>query len=168
MSTTVEFKDVIEGMHKDLEGFFDKYDGDSNGKITYGEIVEALKKANKKNPEKIATFLFRNDTDKDGELSIDEVKARIVRMNQENIENVLNWEVEAFCKKYDLDGDKKITRKEVLERFTKLGALHPETITDSIFRQMDLNKDGEITVEEIREYTRKKKFGSFLTTAPKQ
>ncbi|KAN0034811.1 hypothetical protein ACTFIV_001343 [Dictyostelium citrinum] len=168
MSATIHYKDIVKQMNKDLEGFFDKYDSDRNGKITHLEMVESLKKAGKKNPERIAAFLFKNDTDKNGELSIEEVKVRIGRMNSENIETVLNWDIERFIRDNDKDGDKKVTRQEVLERFTKQGALDPERITEGIFRQMDLNKDGEITVDEIREFNRKKKFSFLDSSAPKQ
>ncbi|KAN0055717.1 hypothetical protein ACTA71_011600 [Dictyostelium dimigraforme] len=168
MSATVHYKDIVKGMERDLQGFFDKYDGDRNGKITQCEMVEALKKAGKKNPEKIASFLFRNDTDKDGELSIDEVKARIGRMNSENIENVLNWDVEKFIKDSDKDGDRKITKDELIQRFSKRGALDAQRIADAIFKQMDLNNDGEITPNEIKEFNRKKKFSFLDSSAPKQ
>ncbi|KAK5576593.1 hypothetical protein RB653_007737 [Dictyostelium firmibasis] len=168
MSTTVYYKDIVKQMNRDLEGFFDKYDSDHNKKITRQEMEDALARSGKKNPEKITAFLFRNDTDKNGELSIDEVKVRIGRMNSENIENVLNWDVERFIQQNDKNGDGKITRQEVLQRFTQQGALDPERITDGIFRQMDLNKDDEITANEIKEYNRKKKFSFLDSSAPKQ
>ncbi|KAM9962524.1 hypothetical protein ACTFIR_005432 [Dictyostelium discoideum] len=168
MSATVHYKDIVKGMNRDLESFFEKYDSDRNGKITHIEIVEALRKAGKKNPERIAAFLFRDDTDKNGELTIEEAKLRIGRMNNEKIENVLNWDVERFIKDNDKDGDRKITRDEVLKRFTEQGALDPEHITDAIFRQMDLNHDGVITCDEIKEFNRKKKFSFLDSSAPKQ
>ncbi|KAM9986438.1 hypothetical protein ACTFIY_010856 [Dictyostelium cf. discoideum] len=168
MSATVHYKDIVKGMNKDLESFFEKYDSDRNGKITRVEIVESLTRAGKKNPERIAAFLFRDDTDKNGELSIEEAKLRIGKMNNEKIENVLNWDVERFIKENDKDGDGKVNRSEVLRRFTEQGALDPEQITDSIFRQMDINRDGEITCNEIKEFNRKKKFSFLDSSAPKQ
>lgn len=58
MSATVHYKDIRKGMEKDLESLFKKYDSDRNGKITYIEIVETLRKAGKKNPERIGNYLF--------------------------------------------------------------------------------------------------------------
>ncbi|KAM9991700.1 hypothetical protein ACTFIZ_005116 [Dictyostelium cf. discoideum] len=168
MSTTVHYKDIVNGMNKDLESFFEKYDTDRSGKITRVEMIESLKKAGKKNPERIAAFLFRDDIDNNGELTVEEAKLRIGRMNNEKIENILNWDIERFLKENDKDGDRKVTRGEVLKRFTDQGAVDPEHITDSIFKQMDINRDGEITCNEIKEFNRKKKFSFLDSSAPKQ
>ncbi|KAK2533890.1 hypothetical protein Q9233_004427 [Columba guinea] len=95
---------------------------------------------------KFAQHAFRTfDKNGDGTIDFREFICALSITSRGSFEQKLNW---AF-NMYDLDGDGKITRVEMLEIIED--GLTPEQRVDKIFSKMDKNKDDQITLDEFKE-----------------
>ncbi|XP_007538232.1 guanylyl cyclase-activating protein 3 isoform X1 [Erinaceus europaeus] len=91
------------------------------------------------------------DMNKDGFIDFLEFIAAINLVVQGKIEQKLKW----YFKLYDVDGNGTIDKKELLTIFMAVQALKgqqtlsPEEFTDLVFHKIDINNDGELTLEEF-------------------
>ncbi|XP_006164267.2 guanylyl cyclase-activating protein 3 isoform X1 [Tupaia chinensis] len=91
------------------------------------------------------------DLNKDGFIDVLEFIAAVNLIVQGKMEQKLKW----YFKLYDADGNGSIDKKELLNIFMAVQALNgqqalsPEEFTNLVFRKIDINNDGELTLEEF-------------------
>ncbi|XP_018412387.1 PREDICTED: guanylyl cyclase-activating protein 3 [Nanorana parkeri] len=103
--------------------------------------------ANKYIEQVFSTF----DMNKDGFIDFLEFIAAINLVLRGKIDQKLKW----YFKLYDADGNGSIDRKELLSIITAVQAINghqgmsPEEFTALLFQKIDVNGDGELTLEEF-------------------
>uniref|UniRef100_A0A2K6F746 Guanylate cyclase activator 1C n=1 Tax=Propithecus coquereli TaxID=379532 RepID=A0A2K6F746_PROCO len=91
------------------------------------------------------------DMNKDGFIDFFEFIAAINLIVREKMQQKLKW----YFKLYDADGSGSIDKNELLDIFIGVQALggqqtlSPEEFTNLVFRKIDINNDGELTLEEF-------------------
>ncbi|KAM9995860.1 hypothetical protein ACTFIY_002060 [Dictyostelium cf. discoideum] len=152
---------IYEQIEKDVEKIIGQYDGDKNGEVTINEAIEFFKRMGSKYPEKCAIELFKMyDLDNDGKISYDEIQEEIFKryqdkVREDQIRQYFQDDIEAFLLRYDKNRDNKIDLKELEQCFESIGSDHPKENADHIFTEIDINRDGYLTIDEIKNYCRK-------------
>ncbi|XP_020855507.1 guanylyl cyclase-activating protein 3 [Phascolarctos cinereus] len=91
------------------------------------------------------------DKNKDGFIDFLEFIAAVNLVIQGKIDQKLKW----YFKLYDADGNGSIDRKELLNIFMAIQAingqntLNAQEFTNLVFEKIDVNNDGELTLEEF-------------------
>ncbi|KAL7983476.1 hypothetical protein Chor_000352 [Crotalus horridus] len=91
------------------------------------------------------------DTNKDGFIDYLELLAAINLVIRGKIDQKLKW----YFKLYDIDGSGTIDKKEVISILMAVQTINnnqdmtPEELTSLIFQKIDVNSDGELTLEEL-------------------
>ncbi|KAK9402263.1 GUCA1A: Guanylyl cyclase-activating protein 1 [Crotalus adamanteus] len=91
------------------------------------------------------------DTNKDGFIDYLELLAAINLVIRGKIDQKLKW----YFKLYDIDGSGTIDKKEVISILMAVQTINnnqdmtPEELTSLIFQKIDVNNDGELSLEEL-------------------
>lgn len=113
-----------DGMKHHGARMMERVDTDSDGKISAEEFAE------------IGTGnLIKADTDGNGELSVDEIETAMEAQRKKRMERM-------FLRRFDVDGDGKITVAELKDR------------QDKRFALLDADNDGSLTSDEFRKARR--------------
>ncbi|XP_006905553.2 guanylyl cyclase-activating protein 3 [Pteropus alecto] len=97
------------------------------------------------------------DMNKDGFIDFLEFIAAVNLVVRGKMEQKLKW----YFKLYDADGNGSIDKKELLNIFMTVQTLNgqqtlsPEEFTSLVFHKIDINHDGELTLEEFIDGTKK-------------
>ncbi|EGC28857.1 hypothetical protein DICPUDRAFT_59151 [Dictyostelium purpureum] len=143
--------DVCKKIEEDIESMLQKYDKNGDKSLTRGEIVESLSQINARNPLKTALLIFKRlDTNRDGTISINEIRNNATQLNQKNLEDAIRREVTQILDNHDKNGDQKITLDEMVESLIKTSNLDKEKTADIYFYEIDTDKDGVLTVDELK------------------
>ncbi|XP_051847161.1 guanylyl cyclase-activating protein 3 [Antechinus flavipes] len=91
------------------------------------------------------------DKNKDGFIDFLEFIAAVNLVLQGKVDQKLKW----YFKLYDADGNGSIDRKELLNIFMEIQAINGQNILNAqelanlVFEKIDVNNDGELTLEEF-------------------
>ncbi|XP_044298289.1 guanylyl cyclase-activating protein 3 [Varanus komodoensis] len=91
------------------------------------------------------------DLNKDGFIDFLEFIAAINLVIRGKIDQKLKW----YFKLYDADGNGTIDKRELVSIFSAIQAINgnqemsPEAFTNMVFQKIDVNNDGELTLEEF-------------------
>uniref|UniRef100_A0A8C4RQF5 Guanylate cyclase activator 1C n=1 Tax=Erpetoichthys calabaricus TaxID=27687 RepID=A0A8C4RQF5_ERPCA len=138
----------------DIHHWYNKFMRESpSGLLTLYELKAILglqgmnDEANGYIEQVFATF----DMNQDGFIDFVEYVAALSLILKGKIDQKLKW----YFKLYDVDGNGKIDRDELLSIFKAIQAINrqtdmsPEEITNLVFEKIDVNGDGELTLEEF-------------------
>lgn len=132
---------------QELKKVFMELDTNNDGQLSYEEIVNGYKKFyGSGNPTQIADIIFEKvDADKNGSISYEEfIRATI------DLDKVINEKkLEYAFKLFDQNGDGFIQANEIKNVLGKDMDVDDE-IWKTIIQEVDLNGDGEITLDEFR------------------
>ncbi|EER11618.1 Calcium-dependent protein kinase, putative [Perkinsus marinus ATCC 50983] len=136
-----------------LKQIFISIDKNGDGQLTVHEIIEGINHADLKEvPENLAEIMKQVDADGSGVIDYTEFIAATLD-RKKYIQEDLLW---AAFRVFDVDGDGKITRKELSQ------VLHNGTVSDlveghldEILGEVDADGDGEIDFEEFVTMMRK-------------
>ncbi len=155
----------------DFEAMFKKIDANNDGKITkeeFAKLPDEIKAKGEKG-ERIAQMITKKsdelftklDADKSGDLSMEEAKkfdlAALVGGNK-----AVSKDPEAEFAKLDKDNDKKLSKDEFQKALDEIIAVNPDKAdrikqkTESMFSDLDGNKDGSLTIDEFKTFNMKK------------
>ncbi|KAM9989088.1 hypothetical protein ACTFIY_005122 [Dictyostelium cf. discoideum] len=152
---------------EEVQKMLDTYDTNKDGEITKAEAVEYFKGKKAYNPERSAIYLFQvYDKDNDGKITIKELAGDIdfdkalkeykeKKAKSKYQEKEVEEDIEAFILRHNKDDNTDITKDELIQGFKETGAKDPEKSANFILTEMDENKDGTITVKELRVYYQK-------------
>lgn len=136
-----------------IKSLFDKYDNDKNGKLNKDELYALLENDLGMTEEQAQIYLHLLDKDGDGCISYKEFETWF--RSGEHLQSITNLtrfyylkKAVEFFKKYDLDDNGAIDRKEfgkLFEDFAKNG----EQTMDAFMDALDLDKNGLISFEEL-------------------
>lgn len=133
---------------KEMKDVFKMFDKDGSGKISSSEIGSLLYSLGREvTEEEIQKLLEECDKDKSGSVELNEFIAYMepfYKFSNDKIEEI----VSAF-KFFDLDGNGYINMEEFKNILTKFGGEFSLDEIESIFRQLDLNKDGRLDYAEF-------------------
>ncbi|ELK18149.1 Guanylyl cyclase-activating protein 3 [Pteropus alecto] len=105
----------------------------------------------------IYSDILSRDFYKDGFIDFLEFIAAVNLVVRGKMEQKLKW----YFKLYDADGNGSIDKKELLNIFMTVQTLNgqqtlsPEEFTSLVFHKIDINHDGELTLEEFIDGTKK-------------
>ncbi|XP_063156148.1 guanylyl cyclase-activating protein 1 [Candoia aspera] len=131
-----------------------------SGQLTLHEFKQffGLKNLSPSSNEYIEQMFETFDFNKDGYIDFMEYVAALSLVLKGKVEQKLKW----YFKLYDVDGNGCIDRDELLNIIKAIRTINPcqeimsaEEFTDMVFNKIDINGDGELSLEEFMEGVQK-------------
>ncbi|KAK5887122.1 hypothetical protein CesoFtcFv8_015755 [Champsocephalus esox] len=141
---------------EDMHHWYNKFMKESpSGLITLFELkaILGLKGMTENANSYVDQVFFTFDMDGDGYIDFVEYIAAVSLMLKGEINQKLKW----YFKLFDQDGNGKIDKDELETIFTAIQDItrnretSPEDIVSIIFQRIDINREGELTLEEFIE-----------------
>ncbi|XP_048410505.1 guanylyl cyclase-activating protein 1 isoform X2 [Stegostoma tigrinum] len=143
-----------------------------SGQLTLHEFKQffGLKGLNQEANAYIEQMFKTFDMNKDGYIDFMEYVAALSLVLRGKMEQKLRW----YFKLYDVDGNGRIDRHELLNIIKAIRAINgceqhmsAEEFTNQVFDNIDVNGDGELSLEEFVEGSKKDKEFCEASTLPK-
>ncbi|KAK1371906.1 Calcium-binding protein CML24 [Heracleum sosnowskyi] len=140
-SSSLQLHDIA-----DITRVFHKFDANSDGKISAGELSNVILSLNSStSPDEITAIMTEIDADRDGFISLEEF-AGFIASGTENVEGELK---EAF-ELYDINKNGLISSSELGEILTRIGESVTEKDCVKMIESVDEDGDGFVNFEEFR------------------
>ena len=153
--TTISKKlDIPEDKIAEYKESFDMFDRNKKGKITIGDITKIMKNfgypLSKEEAKKMVSSV---DASGDGEVDFEE----FVMLMEKHIHNLSDDPVLQAFRDFDKNDDGKITNHEFRYILTHVGEnKFSEKEVDDLFKECELNNDGELQYEDFILFWRKR------------
>lgn len=150
----------IERIHKDADTIFSVIDNNGDGSISLEELTNHMKQAGYAD-DAVSKIFRKLDINNDGGVSQEEFRAGLVQysplrsapgLGDYNKEFVKEIHVDADYLFSSIDTDRSGTVSvEELQQHLKRGNKYSESAQANIFKMLDVNDDGEISKDELRD-----------------
>ncbi|XP_007934441.1 guanylyl cyclase-activating protein 1 [Orycteropus afer afer] len=162
MGNVMEGKTVEELSSTECHQWYKKFMTECpSGQLTLYEFRQffGLKNLSPSSSQYVEQMFETFDFNKDGYIDFMEYVAALSLVLKGKVEQKLRW----YFKLYDVDGNGCIDRDELLTIIRAIRAINPcsdspmsaEEFTDLVFSKIDINGDGELSLEEFMEGVQK-------------
>ncbi|XP_068964399.1 guanylyl cyclase-activating protein 1 [Petaurus breviceps papuanus] len=162
MGNVMEGKTVEELSSTECHQWYKKFMTECpSGQLTLYEFRQffGLKNLSPSASQYVEQMFETFDFNKDGYIDFMEYVAALSLVLKGKVEQKLRW----YFKLYDVDGNGCIDRGELLNIIRAIRAINPcsdstmsaEEFTDTVFAKIDINGDGELSLEEFMEGVQK-------------
>ncbi|KAM9233421.1 guanylyl cyclase-activating protein 1 [Dugong dugon] len=162
MGNVMEGKTVEELSSTECHQWYKKFMTECpSGQLTLYEFRQffGLKNLSPSSSQYVEQMFESFDFNKDGYIDFVEYVAALSLVLKGKVEQKLRW----YFKLYDVDGNGCIDRDELLTIIQAIRAINPcsdttmsaEEFTDLVFSKIDVNGDGELSLEEFMEGVQK-------------
>ncbi|KAM5286293.1 guanylyl cyclase-activating protein 1 [Hipposideros larvatus] len=162
MGNVMEGKSVEELSSTECHQWYKKFMTECpSGQLTLYEFrqIFGLKNLSQSTSQYVEQMFETFDFNKDGYIDFMEYVAALSLVLKGKVEQKLRW----YFKLYDVDGNGCIDRDELLTIIRAIRAINPcsdstmsaEEFTDTVFSRIDINGDGELSLEEFMEGVQK-------------
>ncbi|XP_075409903.1 guanylyl cyclase-activating protein 1 [Tenrec ecaudatus] len=162
MGNVMEGKTVEELSSTECHQWYKKFMTECpSGQLTLYEFRQlfGLKNLSPWSSQYVEQMFETFDFNKDGYIDFMEYVAALSLVLKGKVEQKLRW----YFKLYDVDGNGCIDREELLTIIQAIRAINPcsdstmtaEEFTDLVFTKIDINGDGELSLEEFMEGVQK-------------
>ncbi|XP_016068196.1 PREDICTED: guanylyl cyclase-activating protein 1 [Miniopterus natalensis] len=162
MGNMMEGKSVEELSSTECHQWYKKFMTECpSGQLTLYEFRQffGLKNLSPSTSQYVERMFETFDFNKDGYIDFMEYVAALSLVLKGKVEQKLRW----YFKLYDVDGNGCIDRDELLTIIRAIRAINPgsdstmtaEEFTDTVFAKIDVNGDGELSLEEFMEGVQK-------------
>ncbi|ELW66045.1 guanylyl cyclase-activating protein 1 [Tupaia chinensis] len=158
MGNVMEGKSVEELSSTECHQWYKKFMTECpSGQLTLYEFRQffGLKNLSPTSSQYVEQMFETFDFNKDGYIDFMEYVAALSLVLKGKVEQKLRW----YFKLYDVDGNGCIDREELLTIIRAIRTINPcsdttmtaEEFTDTVFSKIDVNGDGELSLEEFME-----------------
>ncbi|KAN0033290.1 hypothetical protein ACTA71_002714 [Dictyostelium dimigraforme] len=130
-----------------------KCDKNKDRKYSIDEIIQLLKRGSSKYPEKSAVLLFKSLNKKlDESISFNDIDDGEISKNCDKFNDKPELDIESFLLRFNKNDDKMISHHELKTRLEELGSSNSKKTSDYVFEQIDINKDGSLSYENLEKF----------------